>query len=70
MSSVPMHLRYDIALLYLQQAKYDLDLAVETYLADEKWEREHPIESSSKGNASRKPNRRKISLATGLSGQL
>ncbi len=30
-----MNLRYDIALLYLQQSDYDLGLAVEAYLADE-----------------------------------
>jgi len=42
-----MHLRYDIAILYLQQTNYDLDGAVEAYLADEKWEKEHPMEGSS-----------------------
>lgn len=34
-SSIPVHLRYDIALLYLQQSDYNLGLAVEAYLADE-----------------------------------
>jgi len=69
-SSVPMHLRYDIALLYLQQANYDLDLAVETYLADEKWERDHPMEGSSKDKARPQPRRRRIGMTTGFSGQL
>lgn len=63
-------LRYNIALLYLQQASYDLDLAVETYLADDKWEKEHPMEGSSKGKTSQKPGRRKVGMGTGLSGQL
>lgn len=70
LSSVSRHLRYDIALLYLQQANYDLGNAVESYLADEKWEREHPIEGSSNGRASQKPGRRKFGVMTGLSGQL
>lgn len=35
---------YDVAELYLAQAGYDLGRAVERYLADEAWEREHPME--------------------------
>lgn len=69
MASAPMHLRYDIAVLYLQQTNYDLDGAVEAYLADEKWEKEHPMEGSSKGNVALKSGRRKFGLGTGLSGQ-
>ena len=65
-----MHLRYDIAVLYLQQANYKLDAAVMAYLADEKWEREHPMKESSKGMVGKMPNRRKFGLATGLSGQI
>ena len=57
-----MKLRYEVALLYLQQASYDLDLAVETYLADEKWEREHPMEGSSQGNMKSKPARRRFGV--------
>ncbi|KAI0016689.1 hypothetical protein F4780DRAFT_783022 [Xylariomycetidae sp. FL0641] len=33
---------YDVALLYLDQAAYDLDRATEAYFADEEWERAHP----------------------------
>lgn len=69
-SSIPLHLRYDVALLYLQQANYDLDLAIATYLADEKWEKEHPMEGRAKGNGKQKPGRRKYGMGTGLSGQL
>jgi len=43
--SLPPRLRYDVALLYLQQADWDLDVAVEAYMEDEKWEKEHPIEA-------------------------
>jgi hypothetical protein len=35
--------RYDLAILYLDQAEYDLDAAVEAYMEDERWEREHPL---------------------------
>ena len=64
MSSVPVWLRYDVALLYLQQANYDLDLAVETYLADEKWEHEHPMEGSSKVSMNQKVGRRRTGERT------
>lgn len=61
---------YNVALLYLEQSKYDLDAAVETYLADEKWEREHPMASSSKGKSKQKAERWKFGPTTGLTGQL
>lgn len=34
---------YDVAVFYLEQAGYDFSAAVETFFADEAWEREHPI---------------------------
>jgi len=37
---------YDVALLYLDQADYDLRAAVEAYKDDERWEKEHPRQSS------------------------
>ena len=43
--------RYDVALLYLEQANYDLELAVEVYKDDERWERENPM---GKGKGPRK----------------
>ena len=64
---LPNFSSYDIALLYLKQADYNLDVAVEAYISDEKWEREHPIESSSKNNP--KP-MKKFGLNTGLTGQI
>ena len=33
---------YDVALLYLEQSNYDLQLALQTYQDDEAWERENP----------------------------
>ncbi|TQS33482.1 hypothetical protein Golomagni_06171 [Golovinomyces magnicellulatus] len=33
---------YDIALLYLEQSKYDLDASIEAHFADEAWERANP----------------------------
>ncbi|KAK5703733.1 hypothetical protein LTR97_002746 [Elasticomyces elasticus] len=40
---------YDVALLYLQQAEWDLENAVEAYREDERWEKEHPLEAKAKG---------------------
>lgn len=37
---------YDVALLYLQQAEYNLEQAIEAYRDDERWEKEHQIEAS------------------------
>ncbi|KAL8858184.1 MAG: hypothetical protein Q9178_005361 [Gyalolechia marmorata] len=51
---------YDIALLYLNQAKYDVDAAVEAYLADEQWERDHPLQTSSKSKPTRNRNQRTL----------
>lgn len=59
-----------MAILYLQQAQYDLDAAVEAYRADEKWEKDHPIESSSKGKAKQKASKRKFGIGTGFTGQV
>jgi hypothetical protein len=42
-----------VALLYLQQADYDLEGAVETFREDERWEREHPLEAAAKGKGRR-----------------
>lgn len=40
---------YDVAELYLAQTDYDLGRAVERYLADEAWEREHPMDEPARG---------------------
>jgi hypothetical protein len=40
---------YDVAVLYLEQAGYDLQLATETYFADEEWERAHPAAAAGRG---------------------
>ncbi|KAL9632666.1 MAG: hypothetical protein Q9164_005178, partial [Protoblastenia rupestris] len=61
---------YDVALLYLQQASYDLNAAVEAHVADVKWEEEHPIAGSSNGKHTQRPGRRKFGVGTGLSGQI
>ncbi|KAF2120090.1 hypothetical protein BDV96DRAFT_485595 [Lophiotrema nucula] len=65
---------YDVALLYLQQADYDLDQAIEAYKADERWEKEHPLEAVKKGKSKATPTaRKKWSLGGsggGLTGQL
>ena len=68
--SVPLGLRYDLALLYLQQVHYDLDAAVEAYSADVKWEEEHPMAGSSKGKNAQRPGRSKFVVGAGLTGQI
>jgi len=60
---------YDIALLYLQQADYNLEAAITAYKADEKWEKEHPMNSNMKGKQAQGPSRRRIG-GFGISAQL
>ena len=36
---------YDVAVLYLEQADYDLAAAMEAYFEDEAWEKDHPLEA-------------------------
>ena len=43
-----MRYRYDVAVLYLEQANYNLEMAMEIYKDDERWEKEHPVESNGK----------------------
>ena len=68
--SIPTRFRYEIALLYLKQADYDLDVAVEAYLADERWEREHPIEANMNAKGKKAAPRRKYGFSNGITGQL
>lgn len=57
--------RYDVALLYLEQADYDLDAAVNTYLTDELWEKEHPLVPSSGGKLKQKLSARRFGINFG-----
>jgi len=55
--SISPSLRYDVALLYLQQADWNTDVAIESFREDERWEKEHPIEAqqrAGKGKGSAK----------------
>jgi len=65
-----MRYRYDVALLYLKQSDYDLDEAIEAFRADEKWEKEHPMEMTTKGKAKQSPGRRRFGIGGGITGQL
>lgn len=66
-----MQYRYDVALLYLEQAEYDLDKAVEAYQADERWEKEHPMGlDSTKGKRKQSLGRRRFAIGGGIIGQL
>lgn len=60
---MPLTLRYDVALLYLEQADWSLEGAVEAYREDERWEQEHPLEareSAKKGKAARNAGMRRF----------
>lgn len=63
--------RYDVALLYLEQADYNLEHAITAYKADEEWEKEHSLEAAKKGKArdTQSSGRRKWGFG-GLTGQL
>jgi len=67
--SVSPTLRYDVALLYLDQTDYDLDTAIENYKEDEQWEKDHPMEFA-KGKAKDRSRKRTLGTANGLIGQL
>ena len=69
-SSIPHRYRYDVALLYLRQADYDVDAAVEAYKADERWEKEHPMDAALKGKARQSSGRKRFGIGGGLTGQL
>ena len=56
-----------MALLYLKQAEYDLDTAVDTFLADEQWEEDHPMASSSQA---KNKSRKRMHMGGGLTSQL
>ncbi|OMP85762.1 hypothetical protein BK809_0001973 [Diplodia seriata] len=61
---------YDIALLYLKQADYDLDAAIEAFKDDERWEQEHPLQGSSTGKNKMRIGRSRWSVGGSLTGQL
>lgn len=63
--------RYDVALLYLEQADYNLENAILRYRADEEWEKNHSLEAAKKGKgkASQSSGRRKWGFG-GLTGQV
>ncbi|KAF2124704.1 hypothetical protein P153DRAFT_370620 [Dothidotthia symphoricarpi CBS 119687] len=63
---------YDVALMYLEQAGYNLEQAVSAFKADEKWEMDHPLEAAKKGKSKepKSSGRRKWGFGSGLTGQL
>ncbi|PTB81153.1 hypothetical protein M440DRAFT_1321741 [Trichoderma longibrachiatum ATCC 18648] len=48
---------YDFALLYMEQAGYDIDAAITAYLDDEAWELSHPNQRRRNGEATKVKNR-------------
>jgi hypothetical protein len=56
LTSIAARLRYDVALLYLKNAEWNLDEAVQAYQEDEQWEKEHPLHKDDKrAKAPKKP---------------
>ncbi|KAM3070246.1 hypothetical protein ACMFMG_010083 [Clarireedia jacksonii] len=47
---------YDVAILYLEQANYDLEMAMDVYNDDERWEKEHPIPGNEKSKGKTRSN--------------
>ena len=59
---------YKIAVMYLNEAKWDLDRAIERVEEDDRWEKEHPIHSSStNAGMATNPYSRRLRLAEPLS---
>ena len=48
LTSIAPRLRYEVALLYLKNAEWELDEAVQAYQEDEQWEKEHPLHKNDK----------------------
>ena len=59
---------YEVAQLYLKGSDYDLDIAVESWREDERWEKEHPLKNDDRKGKG-KNGRRRIG-GIGMSGQL
>lgn len=63
--------RYEVALLYLKQADYNLDAAVEAFKADEKWEQENPLhQQKGKGKGKAAPQRKRRGLGLSMMSQI
>lgn len=59
---------YKVALMYLEEAKWDLGKAVAKVEEDDRWEKEHPMNSSSaNAGIATNPYGRKLKLAEPLS---
>ena len=59
---------YKVALIYLEEAKWDLDKAVKRVEEDDRWEKEHPMSgSSASAGVTANPYGRRLRLAEPLS---
>jgi hypothetical protein len=64
---VPPKYRYDVAVLYLDQADYDLDTAIQAYKEDEEWAEKNPFH---KGKSPARTRNGRFRIGGGLSGQV
>ena len=44
---------YKVAVLYLEEATWDLEKAINKWKGDERWEEEHPLRAESAGSSRR-----------------
>jgi hypothetical protein len=65
--SIPPKYRYDVAVLYLKQADYDLEAAIQAYKEDEEWGEKNPMQ---KGKAPAKMRNGRFRIGGGLTRQL
>lgn len=65
--SIPPKYRYDVAVLYLKQADYDLDAAIHAYKEDEEWAEKNPMH---KAKAPARTRNGRFRIGGGLTGQL
>ncbi|KAI6961340.1 hypothetical protein KC355_g12598, partial [Hortaea werneckii] len=53
---------YDVALLYLEQAAWDVQTAIEAYRDDEEWEKAHPLEADEKAKKNKGKNAKSVGM--------
>lgn len=42
---------YNVATLYLKGSDYNLEVAIETFKADERWEKDHPMKGKARARS-------------------
>ncbi|KAI6810510.1 hypothetical protein KC340_g17764 [Hortaea werneckii] len=53
---------YDVALLYLEQAAWDVQMAIKAYRDDEEWEAAHPLEADENAKKNKGKNAKSVGM--------